>query len=105
MRDNILNRLIKVIVEDLRPKKIILFGSRGKGTFSYNSDYDLAIDTKKIEFRKRRILKEKLNDMAGLHSIDIVFIKEVDKGFSDIILQTGKVIYDTSMRKNLHTEE
>ncbi|GBD89202.1 nucleotidyltransferase domain protein [bacterium BMS3Abin03] len=47
MRDNILNRLIKVIVEALRPKKIILFGSRGKGSYNYNSDYDLAIDTEK----------------------------------------------------------
>ena len=94
MRDNILNRLIKVIVEDLRPKKIILFGSRGKGSYSYNSDYDLAIDTKKIEFREKRILKEKLNDMAGLHSIDIIFINEVDKGFRNIILQTGKVVYE-----------
>ena len=94
MRNNILNRLIKVIIEDLHPKKIILFGSRGKGSYSYNSDYDLAIDTKKIEFREKRILKEKLNNMAGLHSIDIIFIKEVDKGFGNIILQTGKVVYE-----------
>ncbi len=94
MRDNILNRLIKVIIEDLHPKKIILFGSRGKGSYSYNSDYDIAIDTKKLEFRKKRILKEKLNDLAGLHSIDIIFIKEVDKGFRNIILQTGKVVYE-----------
>ncbi len=94
MRDNILNRLIKVIVEDLRPKKIILFGSRGKGSYNYNSDYDLAIDTQKIDFREKRILKEKLNDMAGLHNIDIIFIKEVDRGFRNIILQTGKVVYE-----------
>ena len=94
MRDNILNKLIKVIVEDLHPKKIILFGSHGKGSYNYNSDYDLAIDTKKIEFREKRILKEKLNDMAGLHSIDIIFIKEVDNGFRNIILQTGKVVYE-----------
>ena len=94
MRDTILNRLIKVIIEDLHPKKIILFGSRGKGSYNYNSDYDLAIDAKKIEFREKRILKEKLNDMAGLHSIDIIFIKDVDKGFRNIILQTGKVVYE-----------
>ena len=94
MRNNILNRLIKVIVEDLHPKKIILFGSRGKGSYSYNSDYDLAIDTKKIEFREKRILKEKLNNMAGLHSIDRIFIKEVDKGFVNIIIQTCKVVYE-----------
>ncbi len=94
MRDNILYRLIKVIVENLHPKKIILSGSCGNGNYNYNSDYDLAIDTKKIKFRKKRILNGKLNDMAGLHNIDIIFIKEVDKGFRNIILQTGKVVYE-----------
>ena len=44
-------------------------------------------------------VKEKLNELAGLHSIDIVFIKEVDKGFRDIILQTGKVVYEANSTK------
>jgi len=94
MRDNILNRLIKIIIEDLHPEKIILFGSRGKGNYNYNSDYDLAVDTKKTEFREKRIIKEKLNDIAGLHTVDVVFINEVDKGFRDIVLQTSKVVYE-----------
>ena len=89
-----LNNIIKILVDELNPDRLILFGSRGKGKAFTNSDYDIAVDTRKIEFRKKRILKEKLEDILGLHKLDLVFINEVEKKFKEIILKTGRVVYE-----------
>jgi predicted nucleotidyltransferase len=78
----------------MNPERLILFGSRGKGISFPNSDYDIAVDTQRIEFRKKRILKDKIEDILGLHKLDLVFLNEVEKKFKEIILKTGKVIYE-----------
>jgi len=35
-----------------------------------------------------------LDAIAGLYSIDIVFLPEIDAGFKAIILDTGKIVYE-----------
>ena len=94
MEEKRLNKIIKILVDELNPDRLILFGSRGKGEAFTNSDYDIAVDTHKIESRKKRILKEKLEDILGLHKLDLVFINEVEKKFKEIILKTGRVVYE-----------
>jgi len=94
MKDKRLNSIIEILVDELHPKKLILFGSRGKGMESYNSGYDIAIDSDKIDFTAKRKLKEKIIEVSGLYKIDIVYLSETDEGFKDIILTTGKIIYE-----------
>jgi predicted nucleotidyltransferase len=94
MKDNKLNNIIKILIDELHPRKLILFGSRGKGTESLNSDYDIAIDSERLSLSEKRELREKVDEIIGLHKIDIVFLKEIDTGFKDIIEKTGKVIYE-----------
>ncbi len=94
MEEKRLNNIIKILVDELNPDRLILFGSRGKGKAFTNSDYDIAVDGHKIEFRRKRILKEKLEDILGLHKLDLVFINEVEKKFKEIILKTGRVVYE-----------
>jgi predicted nucleotidyltransferase len=93
IEDKKLKKIVKIIVDEISPKKIILFGSRGKGTSSFNSDYDIAIDSKLIGVSEKRKLKEKIDKVIGLHKIDLIFLKEIDPGFKNIILKTGKTIY------------
>jgi predicted nucleotidyltransferase len=94
MAEKRLNNIIRILVDELNPDRLVLFGSRGKGKSFPNSDYDIAVDAQKIEFRKKRILKGKLEDILGLHKLDLVFLNEVEKKFKDIILKTGRVIYE-----------
>ena len=89
-----LDNIVNILVEELNPERLILFGSRGKGNSFPNSDYDIAIDTKRIEFRRKRILKDKLEVILGLYKLDLVFLNEVEKKFREIILKTGRVIYE-----------
>ncbi len=84
----------KIVIDELDPDKLILFGSRGKGNAQFNSDYDITIDSGKINLNEKRNPKEKIEGIIGLHKCDLVFLKEVDKGFKDLIQKTGKIIYE-----------
>jgi CRISPR-associated protein Cmr1 len=90
----VLEKTVNIIKENLNPGKIIMFGSRAKGKSNYYSDFDLALDLKRPDIRSRRLLKEKIDDAVGLYGIDIVFLNSVDKKFRDLVLETGKVIYE-----------
>ncbi|MEN8193671.1 MAG: nucleotidyltransferase domain-containing protein [Bacteroidota bacterium] len=90
----LLDKIIYLINALVSPKRILLFGSRGKGSSRDGSDFDIAIDSDKIEKSVVRNLKENIEEIAGLYSVDIVFLNEVEDGFRKIILDTGKVIYE-----------
>ena len=94
MKDQRLNNIVDILITEIKPKKLILFGSRGKDNGNYNSDYDIAVDSEIISITEKRKLKEKIEDIIGLHNIDLIFLKEVDSDFKSIIIKTGKVIYE-----------
>ncbi len=94
MEEKKLSTILKLIIEEYNPEKVILFGSRGKGTNHFNSDYDIAIDSNKIDFRTKRKFYDVIENSIGLHKIDIVFLREVDDSFRNIILKTGRIIYE-----------
>ena len=94
LKDRRLNNIVDILVDEINPKKLVLFGSRGKGTALFNSDYDIAIDSELLNIRRKRELKEKIDEILGLHKIDLIFLQEVDPGFKNIILKTGKIIYE-----------
>jgi len=94
LQDIKLNNIVKILVTEINPKKLFLFGSRGKGTASFNSDYDIAIDSDTIDFTQKRKLKEKIDEVMGLYKIDLVYLKEIDADFKNIIIKTGRIIYE-----------
>jgi predicted nucleotidyltransferase len=94
MRDKRLNNIVKILVKEINPAKLILFGSRGKDNAEFNSDYDIAIDSEIISISKKRELKEEIENIIGLYKIDLIFLKEIDSDFKKIILKTGKIIYE-----------
>lgn len=90
----ILPLIIKILIHFLEPEKIILFGSRGKGTNDRFADFDIAISGSKPESQVLIKIKEELEEKLGLFSFDLKFLDSVDREFKDIILKTGKVIYE-----------
>ena len=90
-----ISTMVNYLVENLLPKRIILFGSRAKGTARMGSDIDLALEGAAIsDFCKERKLREALDQLAGIYSVDLVFLEQVDDVFSEMINQTGKVLYE-----------
>lgn len=76
--DETLAALVRRIVEAAHPKRIILFGSRARGTARPDSDYDLMVVEEKITDRVREMarLDEALSPLR-LPS-DILVVREED---------------------------
>ncbi len=85
---NITKELIKY-----DPKKIVLFGSRARGDFRKSSDIDIAVDIG-LNFREKRKLREKIDIVVGLYSVDLIFFDEIEESFKRKILQEGKILYE-----------
>jgi predicted nucleotidyltransferase len=90
-----LKKIKDIIKLRLKPKKIILFGSRSKGNFSKGSDIDLClIGAMYVDDRDIRKLKDEIDNISGLYSVDLLFWENVEDDFKKIIIETGEVIYE-----------
>ena len=92
--ESIIDDIVSLLKKDIGPARILLFGSRAVGKHNPGSDFDIALDGKKISVRKMRELREKLEKISGLHKVDIIFLESVDKEFKDIVLRRGKILYE-----------
>jgi predicted nucleotidyltransferase len=82
---------IELISNELKkynPKKILLFGSRARGDNLKNSDIDIAVDLH-LDFREKRKLKDKIDEIAGIYSVDLVFFDEMSEEFKKKVLKEG----------------
>ncbi|MCS7244427.1 MAG: nucleotidyltransferase domain-containing protein [Candidatus Calescibacterium sp.] len=81
--------------KDIEVQRILLFGSRVTGKSKTFSDIDIAIETKNsVPFRTRRILKEKIDNVSGIYTADLIFLNDVDNSFREIIIENGQVLYE-----------
>ncbi len=93
--EEIINNVVDVLKRHLDPQKVILFGSRAKKKKNLeSSDFDFAVDSKKVDIRTYRKIKEEIEKFSGLYKIDIVFLPDVDEDFKDIVYETGKTVYE-----------
>ena len=93
-RENeVLETALSILTRELDPQRIILFGSRAEGRHAPGSDFDLAVEAPKPANRAYSI-HEAVNNAVGLYSIDIVYLPNLDPDFRNLILKTGKVIYE-----------
>ncbi len=90
----IINNVKELLVKELNPQKIIHFGSRVKENNGKHSDFDFAIDAPKPDITLERKLNEEIDKICGLYKVDLVYLDSVDEEFKNIILDTGKVIYE-----------
>ena len=90
----ILEGIVKVLREELSPVRIILFGSRGKGSNHYSSDFDIAVDCEEFNPKTRLTVEDRIRVIRGLYRVDIIHLGSVEKDFRKIIEQTGKVLYE-----------
>jgi predicted nucleotidyltransferase len=90
----VLETAIAIVRRELDPPRIILFGSRAEGRHAPGSDFDLAVDVSKPPGGRAYSIREAVNDSVGLYSVDIVYLPDVDPDFRNLILRTGKVVYE-----------
>ncbi|NPA33640.1 MAG: nucleotidyltransferase domain-containing protein [Chlorobi bacterium] len=103
--DQVLQKIVEVIVRTVDPDRIILFGSRARGDATTHSDYDLLILKQGIKPEDRRPLQRKIGENLLKHKIinvDII-VQSLERGNKlkdrwDLIyyeaFNNGKVIYE-----------
>ncbi len=107
-RDPVLRRIVEVIVREIDPDRIILFGSRARGDHNEDSDYDILVLKEGVRPEERRKLQAKIRLKlldAGMYryaDIDVVVqdpakYEELSQKWYLIyydIKKEGRVIYE-----------
>ena len=75
IEENIYKNLISYFNNNKYIKKVVLFGSRAKGNYKYNSDIDLGILCDK---KYKGTIAEELDEIVGIYSIDLVFLNSIN---------------------------
>ena len=94
-----LNEIKSIIIEELEKEnikvhKIILFGSRARGDFKEDSDWDFyVIIDKNLDFHKKwKIIKQIQKKILEIDEICDIIITSEKKFFEDID-NVGKILY------------
>ena len=90
----IIDDIKQVLIKELNPSRIILFGSRAKNTNGNHADFDIAVDIKQPSTTIQREINEKIEQIIGLYKADVVYLGSVDVEFKNLIENGGKVIYE-----------
>lgn len=90
----VLKNVIKILVDSFTVDKIYLFGSRAKDDADTGADFDLAADSIRPDIGAEVTIKDKIDAISGLYSVDIIYLQSVEKSFKDMVLDTGRLIYD-----------
>ncbi|MBK9295101.1 MAG: nucleotidyltransferase domain-containing protein [Oligoflexia bacterium] len=93
--DSVQNYLNTIIKSHLA-KKIILFGSRARGDFRENSDFDFAIEWENGNEKKILELKASLDETPfTLHKIDLLDLNKAGNDYLEEIKKEGKILWQT----------
>ena len=94
------NRIAKIkelLVKKLDPDKIIIFGSVVKDSERIPRDIDIFIQGgRQLTHRDERKLREEIDEIAGIYTVDLLFSEKVEDDFKNIVKETGIVIYEKS---------
>ena len=101
-RDRVLDEIVDRISRTEHPERIILFGSRARGTARPDSDFDLLIIKESLEPRYRRSapLYTRLADLPVEVEIMVYTPEEVSdwscvpEAFVTTAIREGKVLYE-----------
>jgi predicted nucleotidyltransferase len=100
-----LEKAIESIIKSVNPDKIILFGSRARGDFKKESDYDICIIKKGVEHR-RKLAQQIYRFLYGV-GVPVDIIVETPERFEELkdnpfmiyqeISKYGRVVYEKSV--------
>lgn len=91
------NDFVNIFKRYPKIEKVILYGSRAKGTERPYSDFDLAILAPTMTDQEFALLWNELSDLPLIFKLDVLhFDRLKDKKFKEKILNEGKEFYPKS---------
>lgn len=94
LSDELIKQIVKIILGYVSARKIIIYGSRGRGDFKPTSDIDIAVECYDVN-SEASILNEVLSDqLTTLLKCEIVTLERVAAKLRKEILKEGVVIFE-----------
>lgn len=84
---------LKFAVEKVKPQKVILFGSRARGTHRVNSDFDIAVQGLLYPEQWNHLLVSLEHENYTLYKIDLVRIEDLSDDYKINIQKEGLILY------------
>lgn len=86
--------IVDTIIQHIKPKRIILFGSRARDEAQARSDYDIAIDDDELTLAKLARIRADMEIVPTLLAIDVVWMNRAAETLRQLILDEGKTLYE-----------
>ncbi len=86
--------IVNTIIKRVKPKRIILFGSRARDDAQARSDYDIAIDDDMLTPSLLAQIRADVETVPTLLSIDVVWMNRAAETLRHRILNEGKILYE-----------
>lgn len=86
--------IVDTIIQHIKPKRIILFGSRARDEAQTRSDYDIAIDDDELTLAKLARIRADMEIVPTLLAIDVVWMNRAAETLRQLILDEGKTLYE-----------
>jgi predicted nucleotidyltransferase len=86
--------IVDAIIQHIKPKRIILFGSRARDEAQARSDYDIAIDDDELTPAKLAQIRADMEIVPTLLAIDVVWMNRAAETLRQRILDEGKTLYE-----------
>ncbi len=97
LSDTVIKELQDVFRRHANIKKVLIFGSRSKGTYRAGSDIDLALIGQDIDYNQILSILCEIEDLGLLYSIDLLdYQKKVGTPIGDHIDRVGQVFYEVA---------
>ncbi|MBP5770924.1 MAG: nucleotidyltransferase domain-containing protein [Bacteroidaceae bacterium] len=94
LSDNVVADLCRVFGQQDNVEKVIVFGSRAKGTYHEGSDIDLAVVGNQLTFHQLMKLSTDIDDLGLLYKVDLVdYNKKRDTPLGRHIDRVGQVLW------------
>ena len=93
--DRFLSELIKYCATNANIKKVLLYGSRARNDFRFNSDVDLVLYTTNITHSEQNLIEYRVQEVPTHLKIDIVFMNRLTKKeLIQNIKRDGVILYE-----------
>lgn len=97
--------LSKTVIEELQKvfrrhaniEKVLIFGSRSKGNYRADSDIDLAVIGKDLDYKQLLDIICEIEDLGLLYSVDLLdYQKKKGTPIGDHIDREGQIFYEAA---------
>lgn len=97
LSDTVIKELQDVFRRHANIKKVLIFGSRSKGTYRAGSDIDLALIGQDIDYNQILNILCEIEDLDLLYTIDLLdYQKKVGTPIGDHIDRVGQIFYEAA---------